>query len=574
MRTRDRVPKHLRQFVVEQDYGAYDEIDQAVWRFVLLQIYGRLCETAHAAYRDGLARTGIRVDRIPEIAEMDRCLAEYGWGAVAVDGFIPPRAVQEFQALGILTIAVDIRRPEHLAYTPAPDIIHESAGHAPIVPDAQYREYLQRFGRIGARAFSSPQDRRIYQAVHALSELKERPGASADEIAQIQRELAEAEASQRAPSEAALLSRLHWWTVEYGLVGSPEDYRIYGAGLLSSLGESHFCHEPGVRKLPLSARCIDVEYDITRPQPQLFVAEDFAHLTRVLEEVAAGLAQAKGGAVGLARALASEELATIELDSGLQISGILDEVIGGPDAPCWLRFREACMLAHGDRMLDGHSSELHAQGYSTPLGPLADGSSIAARVDRCAADHALELRFASGVVVSGRLAGAVRSRDGELLVATLADCSAHHGERVLYEPDWGPFDLGVGQFVRSAFAGPADPVYFSETSFPERRVPRPHLRVGDDAALLALYRRALRLWEKPESPDLVPGFEAIGEALRDDFPDDWLLRWNLLESLAKTGTGDALAAQLRAELLEIEQRFPSEAPVSTGLHFLAERYGG
>lgn len=557
---------------MEQDYGAYDEIDQAVWRFVLLQIYARLCDTAHSAYRDGLAHTGIRVDRIPELAEMDRCLSEYGWGAVAVDGFIPPRAFQEFQALGILTIAVDIRRPEHLAYTPAPDIIHESAGHAPIVPDEEYRAYLQNFGRIGARAFSSPQDRRVYEAVHALSELKERADASPSEIARVERELAEAEGGQRAPSEAALLSRLHWWTVEYGLVGTPTDYKIYGAGLLSSLGESHFCHEPAVRKLPLSARCIDVEYDITRPQPQLYVASDFAQLTSVLDEVASGLAQARGGPLGLSRALASEELATIELDSGLQISGILEEVVGGPDAPCWLLFRGPCMLAHGDRMLEGHSSELHAQGYSTPLGPLDDGSTIAARLARAGADAHVELRFASGVVVSGRVAGTRFAPDGELLVATFADCSAHRGERVLYEPEWGAFDLGVGQFVRAAFAGPADTSWFPDTSFPEQRVPSPHQRAGDDAALLGLYRRALRLWEKPEATDLLPGFEAIGEALRDEFPDDWLLRWNLLECLAKAGKGEALAGQLRAELLEIEQRFPSEAPVSTGLRFLAERY--
>ena len=152
--TRDRIPAHLRPFVVDQDYGAYDEIDQAVWRFILLQTYARLRETAHPAYTEGLRQTGISVERIPRLDEMDRCLSEYGWGAVAVDGFIPPRAFQELQAMCIMAIAADIRSADHLAYTPAPDIVHESAGHAPIVPDPAYRTFLQRFGAVGARAFS------------------------------------------------------------------------------------------------------------------------------------------------------------------------------------------------------------------------------------------------------------------------------------------------------------------------------------------------------------------------------------------------------------------------------------
>jgi len=113
--TRERIPAHLRQYVVDQDYSAYDEVDQAVWRFVMLQTYDSLRETAHPAYVRGLAETGISVERIPEVGEMDRCLSGYGWGAVTVDGFIPPRAFQGFQALGIMTISAAIRRRRHLA---------------------------------------------------------------------------------------------------------------------------------------------------------------------------------------------------------------------------------------------------------------------------------------------------------------------------------------------------------------------------------------------------------------------------------------------------------------------------
>src|SRR3954469_3391158 len=137
------IPHPLRRYVVEQDYAQYTEVDQAVWRFVLLQMYQRLERTAHPAYREGLAKTGITVERIPRISEMNECLQRFGWRAVCVDGFIPPRAFQEFQAASILPIAAEVRTLDHLVYTPAPDIIHESAGHAPILTDPEYAAYLR-----------------------------------------------------------------------------------------------------------------------------------------------------------------------------------------------------------------------------------------------------------------------------------------------------------------------------------------------------------------------------------------------------------------------------------------------
>src|SRR5579872_13773 len=212
------VPAHLRRFVVPQDYGGYDAADQAVWRFVLLQMHARLVDTAHPAYRTGLAATGISVDRIPSIEEMNDRLARFGWGAVCVDGFIPPRAFQEFQAAGILPIAADIRTREHLVYTPAPDIIHEAAGHAPILPEPVFAAYLRRIGDLGQKAFTKPEEGRVYRAIYALSEIKEDLAATPEAVASVEAELAAALEQAAEPSEATLLSRLYWWTAEYGLV--------------------------------------------------------------------------------------------------------------------------------------------------------------------------------------------------------------------------------------------------------------------------------------------------------------------------------------------------------------------
>src|SRR5688572_25450325 len=163
----------------------------------------RLKDTAHPSYARGLLESGISSEHIPSIAEMNRCLARLGWGAVCVDGFIPPRAFQGFQARGILPIAAEMRTVEQLPYTPAPDIIHEAAGHAPILVDPQYAAYIRAIGGVGSRAFSSAADARVDLAVRRLSEIKEHASPEPAELAAAERELVEAYAAAKEPSEAA-----------------------------------------------------------------------------------------------------------------------------------------------------------------------------------------------------------------------------------------------------------------------------------------------------------------------------------------------------------------------------------
>ena len=84
---------------------------------------------------NGLQSSGINIEAIPKVEEMNECLASSGWGAVTIDGLIR-RRVFDFQGHGLLPIATDIRKVENIEYTPAPDIVHEAAGHAPILLDA------------------------------------------------------------------------------------------------------------------------------------------------------------------------------------------------------------------------------------------------------------------------------------------------------------------------------------------------------------------------------------------------------------------------------------------------------
>ncbi len=564
-----RVPAHLRRFVVEQDYAQYSAVDQAVWRFVLLQMRGRLAEKAHPAYREGLTATGISVERIPSIAEMNERLSRFGWGAVCVDGFIPPRAFQEFQARGLLPIAADMRTREHIAYTPAPDIIHEGAGHAPILTEPAYAAYLRRIGEVGKRAFTVPEEDRVFQASYLLSEAKEDPSASPERVARVERELTDAVASVPEDSEGAWLSRLYWWTAEYGLVGELSNYRMYGAGLLSSLGESHSCHAPSVKKRRLDETCIHVGYDITRPQPELFVARDFEHLHEVLDRVSKLLAAELGGALALERAERSQELASLRFSSGAWALGVLRAVGPSFAEPAWLELGGSVAFAW-DGLIHERQRALRPEDAILVTGPLASGARL-----ETLDEHALAalgaagratFRFRSAANVSGVVRRSVRDEDGRLLHVELTDAR-------LELPGRAPVELAeyalvpLGDFL-TAHAGAVDPTYHAETSFPHVRVPKPRILPAREQALTRLYER---VGAAPRAPAALAELTSVHDELVRVYPDEWLLRWNLLERALQIPAAAPFARGLAAELETLEVRFERREPIAMGLGYLQSR---
>ncbi|HBL79550.1 MAG TPA: phenylalanine 4-monooxygenase, partial [Aequorivita sp.] len=112
---------------------------------------------------------------------------------------------------------------------------------APIIASPDYAEYLRRFGEVGAKAISSAHDIDMYEAVRELSILKEAEGISQELINAAEARVEELQNKKVKPSEISLIRNLHWWSVEYGMVGTVENPKIYGAGLLSSIGESVWC---------------------------------------------------------------------------------------------------------------------------------------------------------------------------------------------------------------------------------------------------------------------------------------------------------------------------------------------
>jgi phenylalanine-4-hydroxylase len=199
---RKKIPNHLLRYVVEQNYERYTPENQAVWRFIMRQLKDFLSQHAHPSYVDGLKKTGIEIDHIPNIDEMDQKLAEFGWGAAPVSGFIPPAAFMEFQSLGLLPIAADMRSIEHLTYTPAPDIVHEAAGHAPILSHQPFADYLKKYAEVARNAIITHEDMEQYGAIRHLSDIKENPESTTKDVTDASARLTAVNKKLRTVSEA------------------------------------------------------------------------------------------------------------------------------------------------------------------------------------------------------------------------------------------------------------------------------------------------------------------------------------------------------------------------------------
>lgn len=528
----EKIPDHLQPYIAEQDPSLYTAMDHAGWRYILRVSKSFFKENAHPKYLAGLEETGISTERIPLISEMDARLRRFGWRAVGVCGFIPPAVFMEFQSLGILPIACDMRQMDHLAYTPAPDIVHEAAGHAPIIADPEYSAYLRAYGQVARKAIFSSKDMAVYEAIRHLSDTKEDPASTSTQIAEAQARLERAVADVDYVSEATLLARMNWWTVEYGLVGDPSRPLIYGAGLLSSVGESFNCLRDQVRKLPLTLDCINVSYDITRPQPQLFVAADFPTLTRRLEEFSELMAFKRGGIEGLTKAKMAGTVTTAELDSGVQISGVLKDFrLDARGEPAYLQYAGPTQLAHQDLELSGQGPRHHAEGFGTPVGKLAGSGKSPSDLSETELRSVSELKFESGVTVRGVFAKRLEKK-GRGLVLTFTDCTVTWGNETLFKPEWGAFDLACGTRVTSVFGNAADRgaylAYQSEIGIRPQPPGKPKTNLNaSNRALNALYARVRAAREQGKSASEQVA-QALAETLKS-YPEDWLLPLEVLE---------------------------------------------
>ncbi len=350
----EKIPDYLLPYTTVQKPEMYSWIDHSVWRYIMSISSDFFSTTAHPKYLEGLKETGISIERIPLVSEMDERLRKIGWRAVAVSGFIPPSVFLELMSLGIMPIACEIRKLENIAYTPAPDIVHEAAGHAPIIADPDYNDYVRSYGEVAVKAIFSKKDLDLYNAIKALSDVKEKPTSTEADIEAAQKTFEKAVSAVNYVSESNHLSRMAWWTIEYGLVGAPNDFKLYGAGLLSSMGESFHAFDAKVTKIPLSIDCVNVAFDITKQQPQLFIATSFDAAREVLATYAKTMAFKNGGVLGLSKAKTAENTTTSVLECGLQISGTVTSFgIQGDSEITTIDFEGPLQLCEKDQEIAG-----------------------------------------------------------------------------------------------------------------------------------------------------------------------------------------------------------------------------
>ena len=530
----DRLPDHLKQFIKPQHYSDYSPIDQAVWRYVMHKNIAFLSQVAHGSYVDGLKKTGISTEAIPSMYSMNRILREIGWAAVAVDGFIPPNAFMEFQAYKVLVIAADIRQLEHIEYTPSPDIIHEAAGHAPMIANPDYAEYLRRLGAIGAKTIWSHYDGQLYEAVRKLSILKEAEGVDAATIQKATEEVEALQAQKPEPSEMSKLRNLQWWTVEYGLIGTLDKPRIYGAGLLSSIGESEWCLKPEVKKIPFSIDAADVSFDITKPQPQLYVTPDFPYLMEVLEKFAETTALRTGGKEGIQKLIDSKMTGTIELDTGLQISGLFHTYeTDNHGNISYIETKGNTALAYREKELIGHGVAYYPSGIKIPFGKIEAiiingekrrGEELAQIHPTF--DNAMTLYYQNGFIVEGRYKTSYRHTNGKLLFLELSECRISEKEKSI-ENQVPVCTIPLGEKIVSAFAGSADVHSFPGLyTLPKTETPHPQ-KSKARLELEHLYQTVRNYREKrsDNEDELIYVFNKI----KVNHPGDWLLSCEILE---------------------------------------------
>jgi phenylalanine-4-hydroxylase len=332
------------------------------------------------------------------------------------------------------------------------------------------------------------------------------------------------------------LARLHWWTVEYGLVGDPDDYRIFGAGLLSSLGESVNClDDERVKKVRLTVDAIDCPYDITREQPQLFVTRSCRHLSQVLEEFGRQMCVNKGGAVSVRKAIAAETVNTAVTNAGVEISGrftrMIEDAVGNAT---YVQTTGPTQLAYRGEELAGHGIAYHAAGFGSPVGRLQ-------AMERCLSSYTVDelkqhgidvgkqvcLEFLSGVTVRGLLVDVLR-REQKNLLFSFEQCTVttRTGE-LLFEPAWGAYDMAVGDSIVSVFGGSADRQRFPMYPAPSSQATMSTQYDEITTARFALYARVRELRGAGEKNQA--SIVRLLDDVQAQAPDEWLVLFEAVE---------------------------------------------
>jgi len=228
----------------------YTPDEQAVWRLLFERQMDQLPGKASQAYLDGIQATGFRADRIPDF-ERDlnpRLQKLTGWQVCAVEGLIPNRLFFELLANHNFPATTWLRRRDQLEYLPEPDMFHDTFGHVPMLSNQAFCDFLASLSLIALQHIESEE-------------------------------------------AIAMISQLYWYTVEFGLIQEADGLRIYGGGILSSVGETtHSLFSPVPERIPYDVKqVLKTPYIIDHFQEQYFVIESYEQLYHSVPQIGAVL---------------------------------------------------------------------------------------------------------------------------------------------------------------------------------------------------------------------------------------------------------------------------------------------
>ena len=225
--------------VVEQPWDRYTPQEHRTWATLFERQRTLLVGRACREFLENQQRFGMTADAIPRFDALNAVLRRAtGWELVGVEGLLPELTFFDHLANRRFPVTWWIRKPEQLDYIAEPDLFHDLFGHVPLLLNPIFADYMQAYGRGGVKA-------------HAVG-----------------------------PDALVNLTRLYWYTVEFGLIATPEGLRIYGSGIVSSKGESIHCLEsdaPNRIGFDLE-RVMRTRYRIDTYQKTYFVIDGFEQL--------------------------------------------------------------------------------------------------------------------------------------------------------------------------------------------------------------------------------------------------------------------------------------------------------
>ncbi|HZP82135.1 MAG TPA: phenylalanine 4-monooxygenase [Chthonomonadaceae bacterium] len=251
--------RHSGLMYIHQPYELYSEENHEAWRRLYARMEERWQKYANPHFLRGISSLCLDPQRVPRLEDVNQFLCPLtGFKAKAVSGYVPAFAFFDCLRNREFPTTITIRDLRKLDYLPEPDIFHDIAGHVPMHTDPAFADTLVRFGDCA------------HTAVEIVSGLKK-----------------ESEKVRRLTSILKAMARFFWFTIEFGLMRSPDGLKVYGSGLLSSHGEiEHAIESPEAQRYPIQLEwVINQSFEIDHYQPLLFIVDSFGHLFDLVGEL-------------------------------------------------------------------------------------------------------------------------------------------------------------------------------------------------------------------------------------------------------------------------------------------------